>query len=127
MTHFKLKPPTPLPGSACVCTFACWWREMIELETAMEYRRSSPAAQATWDSILSAQIPTPWPALGIELRASVLVWRSLPARKQSPCGTLLDQLLAVAADERLELPRLAVLAAFRLHRRLVARASRCAA
>ena len=126
MTNMKLNSP-PLPESACVCTFACWWREMIELETGMDYRRSSPSAQAVWDSILSAQIPSPWPALGIELRASIVVWRSLAARTQSPCGTLLDQLIAVAADERLELPRLAVLAAFRLHRRLLGRASQCAA
>lgn len=127
MTEIKSNQQTPLSESACVCTFACWWREMIELETAMEYRRSSPAAQLAWDSILSAQIPTPWLVLGIELRASILVWRSLAQQKQSPCGTLLDQLIAVAADERLELPRLAVLAAFRLHRRLVGRASRIAA
>jgi hypothetical protein len=30
----------------CVCSFACLWREMVELESAMEYRHSSPTAQA---------------------------------------------------------------------------------
>lgn len=124
MPNTFLNGPTPTHEHHCVCSFACWWREMLELETAMEYRRSSPAARAAWDSILSAQIPTPCPALGIELRGSVLVWRSFAVRNQSLCGTLLDQLIGVAANERLELPRLAVLAAFRLHRRLLERASR---
>lgn len=93
----------------------------------MEYRRSSAAAQAAWDLILSSQIPTPAAALGIELRASVILWRSLEEHDRRPCGTLLELLVDVASDERLELPRLAVLAAFRLRRRLLARAVRTAA
>lgn len=124
-SKFNLKPP--LPESECVCTFACWWREMAELESAMEYRRSSAVARATWDSILSAQIPSPWPALAIELRASALIWQSVAERRPYSCGTLLERFVTVANEERLELPRLAVLAAFRLHRRLLGRVSRHAA
>ena len=85
-------------------------------------------SQRPWDSILSSyRFPRLAAALGIELRASVLLWRGLEEHDRRPCGTLLDLLFDVALDERLELPRLAVLAAFRLHRRLLSRSTRSAA
>jgi hypothetical protein len=98
----------------CVSSFASWWREMSELEILMEYRRSSPEAQATWDSILSTQIPSPNAALGLELRACAGFRAALRARGVMPCGTLLEMFVAKAWDDHLELPRLGLLAAFRL-------------
>ena len=102
--------------SHCVCSFACWWREMLELEVALEYRRSSPEARAVWDGMLGMQIPSPNRALDAELRACVSLWSASVQRGNRMCGTPLDALLAVAKECRLELPRFALLAAFRLSR-----------
>lgn len=107
------QPPAHEPH--CVCSFACWWREMLELEVAMDYRRSSLEARAVWDGMLGMQIPTPNRALDAELRACVKLWN---ARREAFCGTPLDALIAVGKDARLELPRFGLLAAFRLSRML---------
>ena len=102
----------------CVCSFACWWREMLELEVAMEYRRSSPEARAIWDGLLGMQIPNPNRGIDAELRACVLLWSEREESGYRMCGTLLDVLVAVATHARLELPRYTMLAAFRLRRML---------
>src|SRR5882672_12310623 len=102
----------------CVCSFACWWRDMLELEIALEYRRSSPEARAVWDGILGMQIPNPNRSIDGELRACVSLWSENGRSGRGFCGTLLDALVAVAKDERLELPRYGFLAACRLRRLL---------
>ena len=115
MTNIKLKSPGIPHEPECVCNFACWWREMLELEVQMEYRRSSPEARAVWDGMLGMQIPSPNRALDAELRSCVRLWN---ARQESFCGTMLDALVAVARDARLEMPRHGLLAAFQLSRML---------
>jgi hypothetical protein len=89
---------------------------MLELEVALEYRRSSPEARLVWDGMLGMQIPTPNRALDAELRACVSLWSASVQRGEQMCGTPLDALLAVAKESRLELPRFALLAAFRFSR-----------
>ena len=102
--------------SHCVCSFACWWREMLELEVALEYRRSSPELRRRSGMECSecrSQVQT---VLDAELRACVSLWSASVQRGHRMCGTPLDVLLAVAKGCRLELPRFALLAAFRLSR-----------
>jgi hypothetical protein len=91
---------------------------MMELEVAMEYRRSSPEARAAWDGMLGMQIPNPNRALDAELRACLSLWSGYAKSGHQMCGTLLEALVAVAKESRLELPRFALLAAFRLSRML---------
>ena len=93
---------------------------MLELEAAMEYRRSSAEARAAWDAMLGLQIPNPTRALDVELRSCVSLWSQRRQESVPPCGTLLDLFLAIAKDYRLELPRFGLLAAFQLRRYLAA-------
>src|SRR5579871_3393909 len=71
-----------------------------------------------WDGMLGMQIPNPNRALDAELRACVSLWSAHVQRRHRMCGTPLDALLAVAKESCLELPRFALLAAFRFSRML---------
>ena len=103
----------------CVKSLACWWKEVRELEVLLGYERSSIRAQEMWDELIASEVPAPQPALYIELRCVVQVWKRITASRRLVCPTLLDRFICVASSEHLSLPSHALLTAFRLHQILV--------
>ena len=102
----------------CVASIACWWREVRELEELLGYGRSYPASRAAWDDLLAAEILIPHQALYVELRACVRVWERISAGQPVVSPSILDRFVWVAVADDLPLPKLGVLAAFRLRQRL---------
>jgi hypothetical protein len=102
----------------CVISMACWWREIRELEKAMEYNRSSVAARDAWDELLASEILLPHEALYVELRGCVQAWRRITRHNPLLYPSLVDQLVQVSIFEQLDLTRYGILAAFRLRQRI---------
>lgn len=98
----------------CVRSLACWWKEVRELEVLLGYERSSIRARDMWDELIASEVPAPQPALYIELRGAVQLWKRITATRRLVCPTLLDRFICVASREHLSLPNHALLTAFRL-------------
>jgi len=69
--------------------------------------------------LMNHEAAAPNVGLYVELRDCAELWQCISEGRAMVWPSLLDRMVWVAAEERLELPRYGVLAAFRLRRRLM--------
>src|SRR3954469_9969134 len=79
----------------CVRSLACWWREVRELEKLLGYARSSLYVRDAWDHLLACEVPSPQPALYVELRSCAETWTRLSQGHRGVFPSLLNRFVEV--------------------------------